>query len=284
MSGDTGICYFSLNTKHLVRLVVSLWSLRQHYRGPVTILDAGGSDGITEKIAADARLAVERKAITIRQFRRHSAYCAKASLWRESPYENTILLDCDTLILRPLDGLIAIVENERLHPFFVTRFSDWRTDGKIVGGRIQQWEKVTCDGLDVPRLVRDSLREPHAAINTGVTCWRKYDAQDVLIDWENLTLAGWRCSFTDELAAQLLLREHKHTLLSDRYNCSVLFGREKEHEVIRHHHGSKHLRPEDGQLWHSAYANCLAENVAGIRDWTPAGDPALIEWQRSAAI
>jgi hypothetical protein len=282
MIDGTGFLYFSHDTKHAVRLVVSLFSLRKHWDGPVAIADTYQSRGIVDRILADGRLQVEALVrAPFRQLRRHSCYVAKSSVWRCTPFaRGTIMLDCDTMFVRSPAGLVEIVEDERNAPVFVTRFSDWVTTGQLISKRLRQWDRVRCDGLNVRKLLKESLDSPHAAVNTGVVAWRAGElaAAEFLEDWERLAQAGARCSFTDELAAQLLLRKHKHTLLSERFNSSVLFSRERDREVIRHHHGSKHLRSEDGGLWLKHYEECLSLNIAGIREWTPAGDPALTEW------
>lgn len=281
---DFGVIYFSHGTKHLARLVVSLYSLRKHYSGPVTILDTGDSEQsltIINKVIDDGRLAVEYRRINFVPRQRHSCYVAKASLWRESPYDCTLLLDADTLILRPIDQLKAIICDRNNPGFVVTRFSDWVTTGNIVSGRLKQWKDVTVRGLDVAGALKRSLKETHAAINTGCVGMRR-DAEDTLRAWEKLTIAGWECSFTDEISAQLLIRLFPHTLIADYYNHSVLYGKQSDKAVIVHAHGSKHLRPEMGGRWLAAYHECFSLNIGGIADWTPAGDPALTEYLASA--
>lgn len=272
---DFGVLYFNHGTKHLARLVVSIYSLRQHYGGPVTILDTGESGGIIAKIKASTELAADVKRIKIVKRERHTAYVAKAGLWRQSPYDCSLLLDADTLILRPIDQLKAIICDPKNAGFVVTRFSDWVTTGRIISGRLRQWREVKAAGVDVADALKRSLTEPHAAINTGVVGWRS-DAEETLLAWESLAAAGWQCSFTDELAAQLLIRLFPHTLVADYYNHSVLYGRQPDKAVVLHMHGNKHLRAEVGGRWLDLYEICMRQNLAGIANWSPAGDPALI--------
>jgi hypothetical protein len=274
ISNEFGVLYFHHGTKHSARLVASLYSLRSVYDGPVTILDTGESGGIIEKIAADDRLAATVTGIRIKKLKRHTSYVAKAGLWRESPYDCSLLLDCDTLVVKPIDQLRAIICDRSNPGFVVTRFSDWVTQGNIISGRLKQWKEISVRGLDVADALKRSLREVHPAINTGVVGFRK-DTEDVLRAWEKLTTAGAECSFSDELAAQIVIRLFKHTLVADYFNHSVLYGTQPKKAVIIHAHGGKHLRPEMGGRWLSVYQHCIAENVGGIADWTPAGDPVL---------
>lgn len=268
-----GVVYFNMGTKCLVRLCVSLYSLRKVYDGPVAVMSCGSDGGICERIAKD--LDANLLTIPVKQLRKNSAYCAKPSLWRHSPFETTLLIDSDTIVARDVRPMLDSISDSP--QVLVTHFSDWVTTGKMISGRILKWRGVKCDGLNVESMIDRSLDRPHAAINTGVVGWSTR-SKAFLKDWEQLTNAGAHCPFTDELAAQLLVRDHDHLLCDDRYNCSPLFGRNKDLAVIWHFHGKKHLRDVALPIWLPVYQECLAKNVAGIKDWTPAGDPALINY------
>ncbi len=283
-----GICYYNHGTKHLARLLVSLYSLRRHYSGPVTVLDTGESGGLVERIAGARGLGADVQTIPHEALRRNSCYVAKAGLWRHSPYSTTVLLDADTVVARDPAGLFCLVEASDSGGVVVTRFSDWVTTGSIVRGRIERWRGVRCPAdnrgmlksLSADELVEASLEAPHAAINTGVICWAQ-EARGFLRDWERLTRAGWRCPLTDELAAQNLIRRYRHTLVDDRYNCSPIYGVNKSRAVIWHAHGSKHCQRADerGQeghkIWWPVFAEVWRVNLAGVQQWAPAGDGAL---------
>lgn len=282
----TGVCYFNHGRKHLARLLFSLWSLRKYYHGSVTILDTGTSGGVVEKIAADERLAVEVETIPFKSLAKNSCYVAKAGLWERCPYGITILLDADTLPVKSPEPLFEICEAGDGGIVF-TRFADWITTGDIMRSRIERWRGVVCKsnderfyrGINAAELVEASLDAPHAAINTGVVA---FDARSgFLRDWKRLTEEGWRCPFTDELAAQLLIRKHNHTLVDDRWNCSPIYGRNQDKAAIWHAHGSKHLKREDGRgekghaIWWPVVEEAWRENVGRLREWAPADDTAL---------
>ncbi len=277
-----GILYFNHGTKHLARLLVSLRTLRKHWSGAVTVLDTGESNGIVDKVCE--AFGAELKQIPFVARRRHSCYCMKSSLWRHSPYDETILVDADTIFEASPAPLLSILATSLNPGFVVTRFSDWVTTGEIISSRIEQWHGIIARPAGGKRIVADdlikaSLAIPHGAINTGVVGWRKDAATlPTLKAWEALTHAGWRCSLTDELAAQLILRIYRHTMVSDRYNFSCLYGKEQDRVVIRHFHGNKCLRAECSHLWLPHYNAAVQENQAGIADWQPAGDPALTDY------
>lgn len=287
-----GIVYFNRGTKHLARLTTSLWSLRRMptYDGAVTILDSGQSGGIIEKIASDGRLECDVVRVQVEQLRRNTCYVAKAKLWRSSPYETTIFLDADTLVMGDPSSLFEIVRRDSSGGVAVTHFADWVTTGDIIRGRIEKWRGVRCRGnderfernIDVARLVNKSLEAPRAAINTGVMAWHDELARGFLRDWERLTAAGSACPFTDELAAQLLIRTHKHTLVDDRYNCSPIYGKMKREAIVWHAHGGKHLKRADGRgeqghaIWLPWIVDAWRENVGRIQEWASgSGDDAL---------
>ena len=282
-----GVCYFNHGTKHLARLVFSVWSLRKHFAGNVTLLDTGTSGGVVEKIAADERLGIEVERIAIKQRKRNTCYVAKAGLWEFSPFQTTLLIDADTLPVTDPSPLMDECEASDSGGVVFTRFSDWHTHGDIIRGRVEKWRGVHVKSnderflrsLDVPALVEASLAKPHPAINTGIVAFASQSA--FLRDWRRITEAGEHLPFTDELAAQILLRKHAHTLVGDRWNCSPIYGRHRQHVAIWHAHGSKHLRRADGRgseghaIWWPVVAECWRENAGRLREWAPAGDEAL---------
>lgn len=255
-----GVVYFNRGTKYLTRLLVSLYSLRKHYDGPVAILDTGEPEaaGVLGRIADEPRLAAVVQRISIKLLRRNSCYVRKASLWRDSPFDRTLLVDSDTLFLAspaPLLEMLSYAEGG----IVFTRFSDWLTTGKPVAERIERWRALA------PELVTASLSRPHPAINTGVVAWNR--DSELLPAWESLTSRGWRCPFTDELAAQILLRKHPHFLAGEHWNSSVLYGLRRDAAAIVHYHGDKHLRPEDGGRWVRAHQEAVAANVGNVAVW-----------------
>ena len=257
-----GVVYFSLNTKHLLRLCVSLNSLRKHYNGNVAILNGGGDNGVCDRIGR--ALGADVLSIPIKQRRRNTAYCTKPTLYRFAPYQSVLLIDADTTIAGDITPLLDLAEKGLV----VTRFSTWVTVGKLISGRILKWRGVKCDGIDVERLIDKSLEAPLAAINTGAICWDKTYSLDFLRDWERLTNAGAHCPFTDELSCQILIRQHQHTLVDCRYNFSPIHAQANGFKpVIYHNHGSKHLRPEAQPHWMPEFKAVWDANIAGIHDW-----------------
>jgi hypothetical protein len=272
-----GVIYFHHGAKHSVRLVVSLYSLRRVYQGPVAILDSGEpvTKPILECLRADKRLNVSIKPIPLERLKRNTAYVGKASLWRHSPFDVSLLIDADTVVRKDPSRLLEFAATGP--GFVVTRFSNWHTAAGAVAGRVQRWKGITDSKVDIPRLVSKTLGHPYAAINTGVVAWR--DKAPILSLWERVTKAGARTPFTDELACQLLCSEHEHVLVTERYNWSPIYGRAPLDEVvIVHCHGHKECRPEAWPIFGPLFRECWEQNMAGVRDWGPSLDAKIQEY------
>lgn len=277
-----GVIYFNHGTKHLARLAVSLHSLRAHYAGPIVVLDTGTPEAapIIERIGASS-LVVSVHRIPLAKVDRHACYVTKAALWRHSPFKRTVFLDADTIVVQPVGTLFDIVAEHR--HIVVTRFRpSWNTQKQPYRGRIERWRGVRHRTIDVPAMIDAALDYPRPAINTGVLAWRRGDP--LLPAWESLTRAGWQTPFTDEYAMQLLVAEWPHTLVAEWYNASPAHHECRADQVrVWHCHGGKHCRPEAWPLWGPLYRECVARNIAGIADWTPARDTRLAETLRREA-
>lgn len=262
MPAMNGIIYFNYSTPHLARLAVSLWSLRQVYTGSVTILNAGEDGDIVAQLAADPQLDVQVIPIKIERRRRHTAYCGKPSLWRWTPYDRSLYLDADTIV-------VADPEPAWRAPgsLVVTRFADWVTTGRIYSSRIRQWLQVSHPKYDVPALARSCLEHSFPAINTGVFVFDRDNPE--LAAWESVAQAGHACSFTDELALQILLPTMPVGWLSDEWNASPIYHHcRPEQARIWHFHGCKNLRKDAGKtLWWPVFEKAYAANVGGLATW-----------------
>lgn len=284
------VLYFNHNTGHLARLVVSAYSLRQVYSGPIVVADSGQSAAakeILQQLAADIpNLTVVHDAPWV-QLRRHSAYVSKSHVWQVPErlgYAAALLLDADTLPVRDPTPLLQLAE---AHGLVVTRFYNWVTTGSIYLGRLRQWGPVEWRGHRVDHFLKPVISKSSPAINTGVVAWRspcgRENEKSVLHDWAELSRAGWRCSFTDELAMQILISMHPHYLAGCHWNQSPLYnagnGRNElvDDTCIWHFHGDKHCRwPESLPLWWPAWKRVSERNIAGVNVWAESsGDGAL---------
>lgn len=254
-----GVIYQLCGPSYAELLATSLWSLRKHYSGPVCLYVTDPDSGaVATKLAGDGRLRpLNVKAVDPPKVRRHGKYTIKPLLSLLSPFDATILLDADTLVIGDISPLFE-------HRLTVTDFCQWKTIGRRIKGRINQWK-----GLSpwIDAMVEYQLELSRPAINTGMIAFRREAREDLQL-WANLTMIGQRCSFTDEIAMQLLLGEVDHRLVDDRWNCSVHLGIHQDAAVIRHFHGRSHVRREDCRVvWWPHFEEAIEAKAGGLDEW-----------------
>ena len=269
---NRGIIYYNIGRSHLVRLLVSLYSLRRFYNGPVTILSEGDdSFGICLNIAEalDAEVTKWNCGVPAGENRR---FLAKTRYHIGSPYEITIALDADTVVLGPIDQLFCEAE---LAPFCVAQFADWTTHHRLISKRLRAWQGLRPDDI-APAIGFGP------AINCGVVTFRNNST--FCRDWLHLSLPGRETFIPDEVCCQLSLHRYPHRILDQKWNRSCKYDDpEKPDTRIVHYHGNKHCRlglPFHGRLWMREFEGAYAQNLAKVQEWCPAGDFTLTRFLR----
>lgn len=265
--GKHGVLYYNLGRSCAVRLLVSLHSLRKHYSGPVAILSEGEeSHRLCQRIAAACGARVIEWDAAV-ETGKNMPFLAKTRLHLGTPFEVTVALDSDTLVLGPLDELFVQAERDG---FCVARFANWRTSGGIMQKRIRQWSEI------LPGYIEAAVNHG-PAINTGVMVFRQ-DAS-LFRQWYETALRGREYFIPDEVSCQLLLPRHPHFILDGKWNRSCKHDDPDLPDTrIIHYHGKKHCRPGlpyHGDKWMAVYDEVVNLNLAGVRDWSPAGDRML---------
>lgn len=264
---ERGVVYYNGGTSCAVRLLVSLTSLRRHYSGPVTVLSEGEeSHRLCERIAVSANADLKEWNSGVEEgVNRH--FLAKTRCHVGTPYEISISLDSDTLIAGSTDDLF---HEAAVSGFCIAQFSGWRSDGRTIAKRIREWAEFAPD--DIEPAIRFG-----PAINTGVMAFRR--SATLFADWYPLALRGRDCFIPDEVSCQILLPRHPHRVLDGRWNRSCKHDNPDAPDTrIIHFHGRKHCRrglPFHGARWVAEFEAVLRENVAGVREWMPAGDRVL---------
>jgi cephalosporin hydroxylase len=263
-----GVIYYNCGTSCTVRLLVSLVSLRKHYAGPVTILSEGeASHLLCERIGAALDARVIKWESGVKQGK-NTPFLAKTRLHLGTPYETTVALDSDTLVMGPIDELFEVAEQDM---FCVAQLGNWRTTGRIIQGRLRKWAGILPEDLD-------AAIQFGPAINTGVTAFRK-DAS-IFEEWYPAAEQGREHFIPDEVSCQMLMHRHQHRILDGRWNRSCRHDDPDLSETrVIHYHGRKHCRkglPFHADKWVAAYEEITRQNLADINSWTPAGDRQLI--------
>lgn len=271
--GPRGVIYFNMGTSCAVRMLVSLWSLRRFYQGPVTLISAG-----TESHPYCDRIAKSLDA-EVREWEpqvppgRNSTFLVKTQVYTATPYETSILIDSDTLIRGPIDQLFSWTEESGL---IVTQMADWTVDRRCMVKRINSWKEL------YPEWVAACLKSG-PAINGGVMAFRR--GTPLLADWYRLALPGRNTFIPDETCLQLLLPRYPHRVVPHFWNTSCVYGKPRDKNTrIIHYHGRKHCRrglPHHADLWTEAYSEVIRLDLAGVRSWQPAGDRMLKKYLHS---
>lgn len=272
MDNDLGVLYLISGDRHVNVLAVSIYSLRHvGFRLPIHI--AVGDDypePMVEMMAKDARLGPITWARWDKpSLHRNDKYRQKCFMDGLSPFDKTVYLDADTLVRGSLKPLFEFSPDRAVT---LTQFSDWNSNGRKIPNRIRPWNDVA--NADV----QEMLARAYPAINTGIIAFDKSSgSQKFFQEWRELT-AKKIVFICDELSAQLIFWRHACRVVDDRWNASPIHSNRTD-AIIWHGHGSKFIKREQGRkIWLPWYEACVEQNIAGIAEWTPAGDKRLREY------
>jgi len=233
----TGVLYYNHGTQCLVRLAVSMLSLRDHYEGSVAIAAEGNPPEWFKAIAAEFGATIVPAPIS-----HEYGLVKKSRVHRVSPFEFTLFLDADTIVRGPIDEIFYKIIQTGL---VVTQFNDWGTGRGRMKRRIQQWESK------YPKLCEKAY-EYGKAINTGIFGYAKKN--EALEDYHETTLAGLKIpgmsrKTLDEVAMQLIVTKYPHAIMDGSWNTGCVHGDPATARII-HYHGHKHCRDgAAGDIW-----------------------------------
>jgi hypothetical protein len=267
-----GVVYFNTGERCLVRLCVSLKSLRTVYEGPVTLL-------ALESLPPWANTFARELDVEVRHIAGEndvSSRTMKASLWRHVDFDVSLFLDADTFVRRSPSPLFGAIETAE---FLVTRFAGWITRGRIMSKRIREWSCLLNDADLSAALAYGP------AINTGVFGWRK--GAQILSEWERMARAGWQHGCTrrmiDEVACQVLLPRFRHIVVGDEWNTSACFPTGVDPAII-HYHGNRHVGARElTKYWKAGYWNLRQNRRLARYLCIPHGDRGLRDYLRNAS-
>jgi hypothetical protein len=270
------IVYLLTGAGHAVRLLCSIFSLRQHHGARVRVFSTRPeSDSVGEQLANDGRLGVVHSQWPEIAAGPNSTFLTKVAFLKVATDGVTVFLDADTLVVGDVSALFDVPEQT---PFLATQFSNWRTHQPPVAGRLERWRTLEQRHFPqeyVASLVDAALAD-RPAINAGVFAFRA--GAPILRPWYELAAVGWETFIPDEIALQLLLPHYPHRLLDCRYNCSPIHAADTADVRIWHFHGSRHLEtPFARSLWLPAFRQCWEQNLAGVQQWA-AGVTDPEEW------
>lgn len=238
-----GVIYYNRGSKCTLRMLISIFTLRKVYDGDILVLFEGSQPQWFLKALDNFNVSTKH----INTTSHRNPLNVKSSLWRYSPFDLTMFMDADTVIIRPIDSYFDLIKE---NGFVTGKFSDWVTSGSRIRHRIKQWSPIFDK-----KYLNDAINYGDA-INTGINGW--VNGNPMLEAWEELCEKGskYKCSdrVADEMACQLLLHVYPHQLAGVEWGTSVKYGIETLETKIIHYHGQKHV--EDYPLcrhWKNAY-------------------------------
>lgn len=211
--------YFSFGAGYALRLLVSIFSLRQHYDGPVTVFLA------PDRRVDALRRPLEQLVCDVRIFDDISKSGSRHRIFLESPYDATLVLDSDTIITAAVDDLWEPLEREGV---LLTRF---HPPPYGVGGTADRpgWNNRVVMLEQVRHLVDEAtyadavhrLTHNRIDINVGVMGIARPRGEAFLADWAERMKRGRRRSITllDEMLVVALSAKHRHYLAGEEWNC-----------------------------------------------------------------
>lgn len=258
------VLYYNRGQKCIIRLLVSIASLRKHYDGDIILAHQDEpNDYLAKRLKKyNVEVRLTNKSTV------NNALADKPDLGRYvDDYDLVLYVDSDTLFLNSIDEIWQLIKT---YGFLVTHFSDWKTKGGMIERRIREWEKV------LPQEEIEKAVEYGKAVNTGVFGFsRQYRTSEynIFLEWHDLTLEGQKENCTrrmvDELACQVLLHKYPHIMVNVNWNMSAKFGEDNGYVKIVHYHGYKHVFKDDFPLcvyWYNQWKELVDEKHIGAND------------------
>lgn len=269
MNTSTGVLMYNKGTGMICRLIVCLESLRKHYRGPVTLfLEGDHPDYLVSSLKKEFGVDIVFDANP-----ETGIYTRAVEICRKTPYEISMWLDSDTLVVGNIDEMVGSAAG---YDLAIPHFALWRSDGPMISGRIRDYSPV------VPSEWIQNAINYGPAINCGVYSFTS--GTKFLEEWNWLSKQGEQIQqwdhkknrpgkkgifIPDEKACQVLLPRYNVKIVHPKFNVSVIHDPGTEDHRIIHYHGRKHTFSVPlGYLWQESFCSALERNLCGICEWT----------------
>jgi predicted SAM-dependent methyltransferase len=188
-----------------------------------------------------------------------SSYVRKIAISKLTPYDQTVFIDADTLIVGKIDEIFDSING---HDISVTQFCNWSSGGRAIGRRIKGFAQY------IPEETLEKALSFGPAVNTGVYGFPKNSP--IFDEWLELAKKGQssRLYIPDEIACQILLPKYNTKILDSKYNVSVKFGANDADKRVIHYHGRKHCRKFPlAEFWLKAFVNFLRNKEADVKEY-----------------
>lgn len=271
MDKEKGVILFNRGDKMIVRAIVTLKTLREHYSGPVTMFleqpYPKEFDDVCRHYNVDIIYNKEKPEVKALQ--------RKNEMFLNPPYEKNLWIDTDVIINGPIDEMFDYLEDNDLS---IPHFAGWISNGRTIKKRIDNFIGLTED-----KYIEKAL-QGYPAINTGILSFRNSENWRKFVnDWVDLTNKGFnkKVFISDEVSLQVLYPSIdewglKCFIAPQKFNVSVKFGENVEDKRIIHMHGQKHcLEFPLCSFWKNKFREMTYSNEANINSFLKYADKRL---------
>ena len=270
--------YVMSHSPHVPYLLVSLYTLRKHWSGPVIIHAWRESIDLVKRIAQDERLYAVALEYEPEYRGRNDQFLSKIKVaqgWEKS--DTFLYLDADSTIHGDLAQLFDSAER---YGFCATQWNDWQTNHSTTRGRLETLREFQ---LVDKAMITEAQANPLPSLNGGV--WACKPDSPVLKDWYNWTMQATVPKHTfiaDEKVLNVLQVKHSPdrfcVATGGKWNSSPVEkyqakGLRDEEIIVRHYHGDanvrldKHGSSKGYRIWWPLWMWCNHANLGGVRDW-----------------
>ena len=251
-----GVICFNKGTKMIPKMIVFLKSLRKHYAGNLTVFLEGEHDeSLVSSIRDTFSANVVYRPISPSQ---HKALLRKIELCLDSPYDLSVVLDTDTVVVGEFSELFEAAKG---HDLAIPHFAGWSSNGNTISKRIRDFAPLK------PEYIEAAINYG-PAINCGVFAWQR--GSPIFKEW--LEIASWgerqNIYIADEKTAQLLLPRYNIKIVDMKYNVSVLHDPGTIDPRVIHFHGKKScIETKTCIFFLREFLETCLEDTCGIRKY-----------------
>lgn len=241
---DRGVIYAVYGDTHLARVCVSIASLREHYKGEITLF---------YKLSESKQMKdfVKKFKISTKPLKTDDPNLAKIEAMRKSKHQYNIYIDADTLIVKSIDPIFIRIKEFGIA---IPNFMDFKPDDDFITDRMKVFRELED-------LYKDAMEHP-ISVTAGVFGFTKGHA--ILEPLEEFTKVAIerKSRHACDVSLMLLCPQFDHFVMS-AVNCmSSKYNNEGLLPRIIHYHGSRHVRDdcEYAKLWKDRYKQLKMRN------------------------
>lgn len=249
-----GVIFYNKGKKCIVRLILCINSLRRFYKGPITVVIEGEQpprllEDLKNTFGCDFIFDSNPNSATL---------IRKIEVSQKSPYDLTLFIDADMLVLGDVSEFFEKAKN---HDLVASHFTDWRSDGGTIVRRIKRFEALK------PHYIEAAIKYG-PAINTGIYAYPKNSP--IWKEWWDIATWGENKGIyiPDEVGLQVIAPQYNVAVLPSKYNTSVVYGNHIEDKRVIHFHGRKHCKEFPlCELWIKEFVAACKTNLCHIREY-----------------